>query len=268
MNAPNKKYRMVLTGATGGIGEAIASRMAGQCESMLLLGRNSQNLAAIRQVLSEQYPQLAIACLSGDLNDPAYQHEIAAHARQTNCNLLVNNAGINQFGSAIQLTGAAQGRVIETNLLAPMRLTQALLPALLAQSSSQLVFVGSILGYIGYPGNAAYCASKFGLRGYAQALRRELGNTCVQVKYLAPRATATSINTAAVNRANAELGTATDEPLVVADALVRLLEGKRFDLKLGFPESLFVFLNQFLPGINDAAIRKQLPVIQKHWSQS
>ncbi|HEX4855589.1 MAG TPA: SDR family oxidoreductase [Limnobacter sp.] len=258
--------RAVLTGATGGIGRAIAHQLAPQAESLLLLGRNSQALNSLRKELLEKYPLLSVGCLAGDLNDTAYQKEIASFAAENNSNLLVNNAGINQFGAAARQSQAEQSRIIQTNLLAPMLLTQALLPTLLKQPQAQVVYVGSILGYIGYPGNAAYCASKFGLRGYAQAMKRELANTSVQVKYLAPRATATSINTAAVNSLNSELGSSTDTPAAVASAFMQLLLSNRFDLKLGFPERLFVFLNQLFPRVNDAAIRKQLPVIEKHWS--
>jgi short-subunit dehydrogenase len=261
-------FRAVLTGATGGIGKAMAFELATCSDSLLLLGRNAQSLNELRISVQARFPQLNMSCLAGDLLDSWYLKELADYARDNQVNLLVNNAGINHFGAVKNLNSMAQARIIETNLLAPMKLTQVMLQPMLSQPTAQIIQVGSIFGYIGYPGNAAYCASKFGLRGYAQALARELSNTGVQVKYLAPRATATAINHGAVNQLNKELGVVSDSPEFVAAQLIRLIDSNRFDLKLGFPERLFVFLNQLFPRINDSAIQKQLPTIEKHWSTS
>lgn len=260
--------RAALTGATGGIGRAMAFALATRCDSLLLLGRSDQALHDLRTDLEVRFPELTIDCLPGDLLDPAYLDAISEYAHQKEVNLLVNNAGVNQFGAVKNLDHSAQARIIETNLLAPMQLTQALLSNLLKQHSAQIIQVGSIFGYIGYPGNAAYCASKFGLRGYSQALARELANSPVKVKYLAPRATATAINEGAVDNLNKALGVTSDSPEFVASQLLHLIDSPRFDLKLGFPERLFVFLNQMFPRINDKAIYKQLPTIEKHWSAS
>lgn len=262
------KYRCILTGATGGIGKAMAVELAAHCDSLLLLGRNNVALNELRQDLLNINSCLDVNCLAGDLLDSVYLKDVQKYAHDNQVDLLVNNAGINQFGAVKNLDSAVQVRIVETNLLAPMQLTQTLLSHLLKQTRAQIIQVGSIFGYIGYPGNAAYCASKFGLRGYAQALARELSNTPVQVKYLAPRATATSINAGAVDRLNSALGVTCDAPEFVAKQLIHLLGSNRFDLKLGFPERIFVFLNSVFPRINDKAIHKQLPTIEKHWSAS
>lgn len=259
-------HRAILTGATGGIGRAMALELAACSESLLLMGRNPHALEALRQVLLRNNPTLSVSCLAGNLLDPLYLKKVADYAAENRVNLLVNNAGMNYFGPVKTLDATVPAQIIETNLLAPMQLTQAILPSMLIQTSAQIVFVGSIFGYIGYPGNAVYCASKFGLRGYAQALARELANTGLRVKYLAPRATATSINEGAVAKLNKVLGVATDTPEFVAQQLIRLLQSNRFDLKLGAPERFFVFMNKLFPSINDKAIHKQLSTIEKHWS--
>jgi short-subunit dehydrogenase len=246
----------------------MAAELAPHCQSLLLLGRSASALAELRQNLLNRHPDLNVDCLTGDLLDAAYLSDITAYSQNKRVNLLVNNAGINHFGAVKDLDAASQRQIIETNLLAPMQLTQALLPGFLRHGNAQIIQVGSIFGYIGYPGNAAYCASKFGLRGYAQALARELSSTPVRVKYLAPRATSTSINAGAVDKLNTALGVASDSPEFVATQLISLLHSDRFDLKVGFPERLFVFLNQLFPRINDKAIQKQLPTIEKHWSTS
>jgi short-subunit dehydrogenase len=120
------------------------------------------------------------------------------------------------------------------------------------------------MGYLGYPGHAAYCASKFALRGFSEALRRELADGPVRVTYFAPRATRTAMNGRAVAELNAELGIAMDDPAQVADALVALLRRPAAERLLGMPESLFARLNQVVPGLVDRALRRQLPLIRKH----
>lgn len=126
-----------------------------------------------------------------------------------------------------------------------------------------VVNIGSTFGSIGYPGFAAYCASKFALRGFSEALRRELADTRVKVMYIAPRATRTSMNEQSVVAMNDELKVAMDEPAWVAAAVVAAIGREREELYLGWPEKLFVRLNSLLPRVVDQALRKQLPIIQR-----
>jgi len=131
-----------------------------------------------------------------------------------------------------------------------------------SQPAATIVNVGSIFGYLGYPGCAAYSASKFALRGFSEALRRELADGPVRVLHFAPRATRTEFNSDALNALNAELGTATDSPTKVAEELVRLLHRPVRERLLGMPEKLFARINQLWPALVDSALRKQLAVIR------
>ena len=97
----------------------------------------------------------------------------------------------------MRLEPAAIVEQIEVNLLAPMLLTQSLLGRLLREPEAVLVGIGSTFGSIGYPGYAGYCAGKFGLRGFLEALAREHADADLRVLHVAPRATRTSMNPAA-----------------------------------------------------------------------
>lgn len=123
--------------------------------------------------------------------------------------------------------------------------------------------LGSTFGSIGYPGFATYCASKFALRGFSEALRRELADTPIKVLYIAPRATRTGMNTQSVVALNDELNVAMDDPKTVAAQIAAALQYEHELLYLGWPEKFFVRLNSLLPGIVDRALRKQLPVVQR-----
>ena len=108
-----------------------------------------------------------------------------------------------------------------------MQLTRALLPTLRAQPMGAILNIGSVFGSLGYPGYTAYSATKFALRGFTEALRRELADTRIGVHYFAPRATKTGINASAVDRMNAELKVAMDPPAQVAAAACAMLEAGR-----------------------------------------
>jgi short-subunit dehydrogenase len=179
-------------------------------------------------------------------------------------NLLIHNAGVGDFAWLAGQSDATLERIVETNLLAPMQLTRRLLPALERQPEAWIVNVGSIMGYLGYPGHAAYCASKFALRGFSEALRRELAGGPVRVLYFAPRATRTAMNGAGVQALNTELGVAMDDPALVAQELLRLLRRPARERLLGMPEKLFARINQLLPGVVDRALRRQLSTIRRH----
>ncbi len=256
-----RRWRAVLTGASGGIGAAIAAELAPRCDALILVGRQRETLEALRRSLNGAV--VHIVC--GDLTESATLDEIDACARRVGgVDLLVNNAGVSDFHAFATQPTAVIETVLATNLLAPMLLTRRLIPLLRAEPSAQIVNVGSVFGAIGFPGFAAYGAAKAGLKGFSQALRRELSDTGVAVRYFAPRATRTAINSAAVNAMNGELNTAQDTPQEVARALLRFLDGGAWQRTLGAKERFFTLLNALLPGLPDGAIRAQLPVIHKH----
>ena len=262
MKAPS--YRVALTGASGGIGAAIAAAIAPLAESLLLIGRDAARLAQVEHSIAR--PGLHCMRVSADLTTTAGREAVASAAAATpnGINLLINNAGISEFAWFADQCEEAVARILEVNALAPMLLTRRLLPMLQAQPAATIVNVGSIFGYLGYPGCATYSASKFALRGFSEALRRELADSPVRVLYFAPRATRTALNGDALTALNAELGTAMDAPERVAAELLRLLRRPRRELLLGMPEKLLARINQMLPALVDNGLRKQLATIRRH----
>ena len=259
-------YRVLLTGAGGGIGAAIAATLAPLSESMLLVGRDAERLARVEQTIAR--PGLTCRCLIADLTSVAGRDCIARAATELphGVNLLINNAGTNEFAWFVDQSDEAITRILGVNALAPMLLTRRLLPLLQLQPAATIINVGSIYGYLGYPGCTSYSASKFALRGFTEALRRELADGPVRVVYFAPRATRTALNSDALVALNEELGTAMDSPAKVADELVRLLQKPARERLLGMPEKLFARLNQIVPALVDGALRRKLAVIRNYAS--
>lgn len=255
---------ILLTGASGGIGQAIARRLAAQGARLILVGRSTQQLNALARELHVLVNEGFI--LQADITSRNGRETIrtALLALQEPLDALINCAGVNLFGMLEDNEPEAIEQLIATNVTATILLTQLVLPSL-NKNSGRIVNIGSSFGGLGYPGFSAYCASKFALRGFSEALRRELSDSPIQVAYLAPRATNTSLNSDAVYAMNRELGTAMDEPEIVAAQLESMLSAPSMrDRNIGWPERLFVRINSIFPRIIDNALRGQLPVIRRH----
>lgn len=251
--------RVVLTGASGGIGMAIAAALCAAGARVLAVARHQQAL----QALLQRYPH-NLSGVAADLTVLSDRHKVLIAAEAIGgVNLLINAAGVNHFAMLEQLEDSDINALLAVNISAPMCLTKLLLPLLKQADSAMVVNVGSTYGSIGYPGYASYCASKFALRGFSEALRRELADTRVSVLYVAPRATRTSMNSAAAQALNDALKANVDDPQTVASAVIHAIAGNRRDLYLGWPERFFVRLNNLLPHLVDRGLRKQLPLIRR-----
>ncbi|WP_024873300.1 SDR family oxidoreductase [Tolumonas lignilytica] len=257
--------RILLTGASGGIGQALARHLAAQGARLLLQGRNTEQLTQLAASLPHPEQHQIIAA---DLCDPAGRNTLLTQiADLSPLNVVINNAGTNQFAWLEQQSEAQIHQQIQLNLEVPILLSRAVLPYLAPQGV--IMNIGSSLGSIGYPGYSVYCASKFALRGFSEALNRELQGSGRQVLYFAPRATKTSLNSATVNAMNEALGTQSDSADVVALQAVDALSRNQLRRWVGWPEKLFVRLNALFPHLVDKAIAKQLPIIHRfaHASQ-
>lgn len=251
---------VLLTGASGGIGEALAQELAAQGAHLLLHGRRASALERLRKELPHpERHQTVIA----DLGSPQERAKLLQHpALDEGLDVLINNAGCNQFAWLEDQSSEQVERQLLLNVEAPIQLTRMLLPRL--RKPAVIMNVGSSFGAIGYAGYSVYCASKFALRGFSEALGRELEGTGIQVLHFAPRATRTHLNSEAAYEMNAELGTHTDSPQDVAEEAVIALCNETRRSWLGWPEKLFVRLNGLLPGLVDRALAKQKPIIERY----
>jgi len=182
----------LVTGATSGIGEAIA-RALPATTALWLTGRHGARLAALAAELGSER---AVHTLAADLAEPAEQRRLIEWARSAPLDLLVNNAGFGRYGPA--LVGAERDRpMIEVNILAPMTLTQALLPGMLeraraGRSRAGLLNVASMVSFFPWPWFTTYAASKAFLLSWTLGLCAELREAPIDILALCPGSTATS----------------------------------------------------------------------------
>ncbi|MEJ2383012.1 MAG: SDR family oxidoreductase [Xanthomonadales bacterium] len=254
--------QVLLTGASGGIGQAIAAELdrAGAC--LTLAGRNADTLSELTRRLDGAHRTVV-----ADLDDPDGRDRVVQACRQPAIDAFINTVGVMDFRLFDAQDPAIVERMVRTNLLSPMLLCQQLIPLLRQRSEAAIVNIGSTFGSIGHPGFTAYCATKFGLRGFTEALQRELADSPVRVSYLAPRATRTDLNSSAVTALNDTLGNATDAPERVAEEVLKVLGDARHQHFMGRPERLFVRLNGLFPGLVHNALTRKLKVI-RHYAES
>lgn len=249
--------RVLLTGASGGIGRCLALELARRGARLAVTGRDEARLAGL--ALEIAAAGSAAASLPFDLSQASGHAALVQRAIEAlgGLDILVNNAGLSHFGAFPAEDEDTLRGLTAVNITAPLLLARAALPHLLARGSGCVVNIGSVLGAIGFPHFAAYSACKFALRGFSEALRRELDETGVRVVYVAPRATATDMNGPAARALMEETGATTDAPEAVAREVADAIEQDRSEITLGAPERFFSRLNALLPRAVDKALRKQ-----------
>ncbi len=250
--------RAVITGAAGGLGQALSEALLKAGAAVMLVGRSERKL----DELSRQLQRITgvdasrIATQVADLTRADHLNVLSVLAAAWGCNVLIHNAGLPAFGRLQDESSDRIEDVVQTNLIAPMLLTRSMLPHLLTTPRAHVVCIGSALGAIGLPGYAVYGASKFGLRGFSQALRRELLETSVRVQYFGPRATRTSFNSEAAAAYQRATGSASDLPEQVALELLQLLESEAAERFLGYPEKIATRLNGLAPSMLDGSFKR------------
>ncbi len=211
---------VLLTGATGGIGTAIARRLAGDGCALILTGRRVD-------VLEPLAAELGARVLAADLSDPAAVGRLAVAAGSVD--ILVANAAVPGSGRLSTYSVDQIDRAINVNLRAPIVLTHALTPGMVAQGRGHLVFISSIAGKTATRGSSLYNATKYGLRGFSLALRSELRTQGIGVSAIFPgfiRDAGMFADTAI----KLPFGVGTRTPEQVAAAVVRAIEQNRGEI--------------------------------------
>lgn len=174
----NKKA--LITGATGGIGGAIATAYANAGAHVAGSGSNAEKLAGIK---TER-----ITPIQANLSDPAAADKLIADAEAAlgGLDILVCNAGITRDTLALRMKDEQWQEVIDINLTANFKLARAAFKSMMKQRSGRIIFITSVVGWMGNAGQANYCASKAGLTGMAKALAREAASRGITVNCIAP----------------------------------------------------------------------------------
>ena len=213
----------LLTGATGGLGRAIAMALSARGVSLTLSARKAEALAA----LVEQLQGEGHRSVPADLAEPGAAERLAAEAGQVD--ILLANAGLPGSGWLAEFTPEQVKRALRVNLEAPMLLAQALFPAMIERGGGQLVFIASLSGKVASPRGSIYSATKFGLRGFALGLRSDLAARGVGVSLVSP-GFVREAGMFADSGAKSPTGLGTATPAQVGDAVITVIERDKAEL--------------------------------------
>lgn len=256
-----KDKTIVLTGAAGGIGQSVAELLNSMGATLVLTDINCDKLEHLNHGFNDKHYTVAADLASAEGRSKLVE---CCNDMLSPPQMLINIAGINQFARLTDYSDKQLDKLVSVNLISQIALCRDFLPVFSRLPSATIINVGSILGSIGMPGYSVYCATKFGLRGFSEALSRELMDSPVEVRYFAPRATQTALNDNRVNEMNKALGNAMDTPQQVAVELVSFLQNHDKRGYLGWPEKLFVRINSLFPSLVDRSFQKQLAVIKRY----
>lgn len=258
-----RNLHVVLTGSTGGLGTPLALALATQGAVVGLVGRDPVKLHALQKRIAAQDGKSHIVV--ADLSQPNMAGQILKQSLREmgHVDLLINNAGVIEFTEFVQQSEVNIDNMVHTNVTSTLLLSRAFVEYFQQRGRGHLAFVGSIFGSLGFPHFATYCASKFAVHGFSQALRRELVGTNIGITYIAPRAIATPMNDTRTNAMWQAAGQAVDDPQQVTDKIVRALQKDQQELFIGQPQSFFAWLNGLAPRLVNVGLKPQTALAKK-----
>ena len=249
-----------ITGASSGIGEALAYAFGARGARLVLSGRRTERLetvaksAGARDTFVVPLDLGALDTLPGKVNEVL---ELAGGV-----DVMVHNAGVGQRSSVVETDFAVDRRMMEVNYLGPVALTKALLPSMLAQGRGQFVVLSSVLGVMSAKRRSGYAASKHALHGYFNALRAELSGEGIGVLLVCPGHVHTEFSQQALEGDGSRHGV-TDKSSAsglsageTAQRILRALERGKQEAYVAKWENLAVYLNRFAPALMRRAIAR------------
>ncbi len=232
----------IITGASSGIGAATAYELARRGARVVLAARRAAELRAQVQAIAESNGERAVA-VPTDVSDAAQVMRLVETTREAfgRIDVLVNNAGANWVKSFVDTTVLDMSYMVRANLLGAMLLTRAVLPEMVQRRHGAIISVGSVASQVAV--EPVYSATKFGLRGFSLALRRQLAGSGVSVSLVTPG----NIRT----RMTRELRERMPGPELVARTIADLVTRPRREVIVPLKYHAPIWLDELLPGVAD-----------------
>lgn len=224
-----KGKKVYITGGTGGIGAPLVELLQNAGAEVVLYERSkdgdlAENIEKISSGLSDNAPDILINMAGYNILDYCENQDLES--------------------------------IVALNMIVPMRLAQAVLPAMKSRNSGHIVNIGSTTALIPLPHLTGYVAAKAGLKGFNDALRRELGGTNIAVTHIVPRAVKTPMNSNVKAEVNERTKVNYDDPYFVAKRIFQAIVNQEKEVRFGWPERFFAFLNANFPFIIDQGLQK------------
>lgn len=239
-----------ITGASSGIGEALAVAFSREGARVILSARNAAELERVRGRCADP-PRHVVQPL--DLTDPA---AIDAAAKvMGEIDVLIHSGGVSQRSLAVETDLATDRAIMELNYFGTIALTKAVLPSMLARRKGTIVPISSVIGYVGVPLRSAYAASKHALHGFFEALRAETAKAGIQITMVVPGYVRTNVSENALRGDGSRHGKLDEThakamlPEQVAPRVLDAIASRKPELRVGGKEIHAVLLRRFAPSM-------------------
>ena len=250
--------RVVLTGATSGLGNSIAEELANHGVKLFLNGRREDLLRKISRSFQESGTQCGF--VAGDITDSNVQRTLVDGCVDSfgGVDCLINNAGVGAMGMFGEANSSRLREIFELNFFAMAELSRLAIPHLTRGVDPIIVNIGSVLGHRAVPLKSEYCASKFAVHGFSDALRAELSAIPIEVLHVCPATIDTEFFDSALEDSTDRdwKSGAKMSPQFVATKTVSSIQRRKHELILPTKAHGLVWLDRLLPGLTDRLIAK------------
>jgi short-subunit dehydrogenase len=249
-----------ITGASSGIGEAVALAFARAGARLVLSSRRPEELERVRRACDRPDDHLVVPLdLARSETFPAAVAGVLA--RRGQIDVLVNNGGVSQRSLALDATPEVERALMEVDYFGPVALTKAVLPAMRMRRAGRIVVVSSVMGYVGTPGRSTYAAAKHALHGYFDSLRAELWREGIGVTLVCPGYVKTAVSDNAIGPRGEKHGQIdrTHQTGISAEscaaAIVRAVARAREEIYVG-REACAIYVMRFFPWLYSRIVRR------------
>ncbi len=255
--------RVWITGASSGIGEALAKAFAEQGANLILSARNEAELYRVKAACSANAKEIMVVPMDIGKHDEVFKIAERIISQVGKIDILINNAGISQRGLAKDTALEIDKLIMEVDYLGTVALTKAVLPSMLLHKLGHIVVITSVVGYIGSPLRSAYAAAKHALHGFFDSLRAEIWKDNVQILLVAPGFIKTNISINALAADGKPQGKMDDgqangiAPEIVAQRIIHAIEDNKEEIYIGgIKEVTAIYMKRFFPSWFSKILRK------------
>ena len=250
--------RIVVTGASSGIGRSLSLKLAAEGAALLVTARREELLRTLQNEIKESGGRCEV--VTGDITEPATHDQIIASAKSAlgGMDCLINNAGAGAMGPFAGATMERLREIFEINFFSMAALIRAAMPLLEIGDDSLIVNIGSVLGHRAVPLKSEYCAAKFALHGFSDALRAELANQAIEVLLISPSTVDSDFFDSAL-----EDSTSIDwkkrgsmAPEFVASKVIQGMQRRNHEIILPLSGKALVWLDRLFPTIANRIVSR------------
>ena len=240
----------LVTGASSGIGWHLALQLCSRGSTVFATARRLERLRALQTAVADS-GRGAIVAVPGDITDPGFRDSLVEKIRDEHgkLDLLVNNAGVGGIGRFAEASQDRLRKIMEVNFFAPVELTRASLSLLSSSKNSVICNISSVLGHRAVPYKSEYCASKFAIHGWSDALRAELAESGIKVCLVSPSTTSSEFFGSILESSDGHSkdGKNGDRPERVANVALRAIIKGRDEVILTLGGKALVYLDRLCP---------------------